>query len=210
MTPQSCTSTGPTDRQYFSTSCVFTYSLTGYFKDVSCSATDDFTLYPLGTCTTFPGSKKGGVVYSAHKTHTGIELKYQHFMLSNCSDTGTHEKVLLSLNKTCTPGSATAGSVLGTTTLPALTKHHRYISFYSDSGCSGNVQQVAHMRDGCAPVPGGYANFQCQADGSSTVQLFGPSDNMCLSTAAPGGQFTVQPTTCTAVGGAYMTTVCFP
>ena len=149
-----------------------------------------------------------GVVYSAHKATTQIKLDYQAFFLRDCSDVGSHPQPLVTVNQTCTAGSVEEGSVIGTT-LPALTKNHRYISFYPDSVCSFNVQQVYHVRDGCAPIPGAYAKFHCQADGSSTVQLFGASDYSCSQTPT-GSPFTVQPSACAAVGGVYLTTTCVP
>ena len=206
-----CNQAGATTKQYFTTSCFPppAYALTGYLKLSICAATDDYFLFPLGTCTTFPGSSVGGVVYSAHKTTTQIKLEYQVFALRDCSDVGSHPQLLRTLNQTCTPNSAEKGSVIGTT-LPALTKNHRYISFYPDNSCSFNVQQVYHVRDGFSvSITGAYAKFHCQADGSSTVQLFGTSD-YSLTPTPSGSPFTVHPSACAAVGGVYLTTTCVP
>ncbi len=205
-----CNQAGSTTQQYFTTACFPppAYALTGYFKIAACGATDEYILYPLGTCATFPGSTTGGVVYSAHRTTTQVMLDYQAYSLRDCSDVGSHPQLFLALNKTCTSFSAEEGSVFGTA-LPALTKNHRYISFYADSGCSGNVQQVYHLRDGCAPVPGGYAKLHCQPDGSSAVHLFGPSDFSCSQTP-PVSNFTMLPSACVAVGGGYFSTTCVP
>ena len=205
-----CNQAGSTTKQYFTTSCFPppVYALTGYFKLSVCAATDNYFMYPLGTCTTFPGEGIGGVVYSAHKTMTQIKLEYQSFSLRDCSDVGIFPTPPLTVNQTCTAGSVEEGSVIGTT-LPALTKNHRYISFYPDNSCSGNVQQVLHVRDGCAPIPGAYAKFHCQADGSSTVQLFGASDYSCSQTPT-GFPFTVQPSACAAVGVVHLNTTCVP
>ena len=209
VTATTCNPAGSTAQQYFTTTCFAPpkYTLTGYFKDTLCGAKDDFFLYPLGTCTTPYGSSTGRVVYSAHRSHTEIKLKYQIFQLPDCSDAGSHQKLLLTLNKTCSSSVGYEGSEIGTI-LPAPPRHHRYISFFPDSGCSENVQEVLHVRDGCAPVPGGYAKFHCMSDGSSTVQMHGSSDSTCSLTPT-GELLAVQPSACSAVGGVFMTTFCF-
>ena len=175
-----------------------------------CGMSDDNFLYPLGTCTKLLGSSyQGGVVYSAHQTTNQFKLELKPYVLPDCSDVGGSLMLAMALNKTCTSNLAESGSMSGTS-LPPLTQHHRYISFYADKGCNNNVLEVYHLRDGCAPIPGGgYAKFQCQSDGSSKVQLLGTNDNLC-SASAITPSFTMQPSSCTAVGGVYMTTSCVP
>ena len=208
MSATDCNQAGSTTKQYFTTSCFppIANALTGYFKLSACVAPDEYYLFPLGSCIPYSGSNAGGVVYSAHSSKTHIKLEYKAFALGDCSDVGSSSHVLTALNKTCTPGSVDKGDIVGTT-LPSLTTNHRYISFYADSSCNGNVQEVAHVRNGCVPIPGAYANFLCNHDGSSTVQLFGSNDYSCVQ-SANGAAVTVQASSCAAVGGVYFTTTC--
>lgn len=196
--------------KYFTTACSPppAYALTGYFKQTLCAMTDDFFLYPLGTCTSFIGSTTGGVVFSTKSTATEIHLNYKYFQLSDCSDIGSPLQLAFTHNKTCSSGTFMKGSLIGTT-LPTLVENHQSISFYPDNNCKGNVQQVYHMRDGCAPVPGGFAKIKCKADGSSLVQLFASNDFSCSQTPV-SAQITVQPSVCSELEGAYFTATCVP
>lgn len=182
------------------------YTLSGYYKKRDCQATDDYFLYPLGTCTTFFGNSTDYVVYSVQRTQTEIKLTYHRFQLPDCADVGSNKITLFHLEKTCLSTTGYASSVTNTS-LPALTAQHRYISFYPDNNCQGNVQRVSHVRDGCAAIPKGFAKFTCLSDGSSIVQMYGASDASCSQTPI-GNETTVQPSTCFDLGTHYMTTTC--
>ena len=201
--PTSCTMAVSNTNQYFTTACAPpATTLSGYYKMSLCASTEQFYLYPLGSCNTVPDSTHSRV-FSAQSNKTTVRLDVSFFASSDCSDMATAPLTRYDLNKTCSSGGRYKGSIIGTT-LPTLTKGHRYINFYSDGSCSGNVQNIYHIRDGCTQLPGFYAHatFKCHRDGSSTVQYFGRTDFNC-SQAPIGRPMTVLPSECSLITPGY-------
>ena len=182
-----------------------------FLKIDNCNDPQSFDLYPVYNCTTFSTYYfVNPVLYSIGRpSDTEIRLKVQYFQYPNCtSDVEPTKVTVKTMSKTCPSRLSYKGTPIHF--VPQLGPHHRFITFYGDSTCSGPVQKISHVHDGCADVDDYCAKFQCQPDGSSHVQFYGQYDGACVY-APVGAPFIVQPSQCVGdshEGTLFFTTSC--